>query len=108
MEQRRISRSNAGWRANVGTLKDGTVEFQMVYDTADTDFDALQSAFLNNTTIEFLVLDGDVGTSGNEGLRATMIVSKFSIPQNLEEAMMVDVTIQPTYATNAPAWYTVP
>ncbi len=53
MEQRRISRSNAGWRANVGTLKDGTVEFQMVYDTADTDFDALQSAFLNNTTIEF-------------------------------------------------------
>jgi len=29
------TRANAGWRATVGTLKDASIEFQMVWDTVD-------------------------------------------------------------------------
>lgn len=32
------TRANSGWRATVGTLKEASVEFEMVWDTADAGF----------------------------------------------------------------------
>jgi len=32
------TRGNAGWRATVATLKDGSIEFEMVWDMADAGF----------------------------------------------------------------------
>ncbi len=43
-----VHRANNGWRATVGTLKDASLEFEMVWDTVDTDFTAIRDAFLNN------------------------------------------------------------
>lgn len=102
------TRGNAGWRATVATLKDGSIEFEMVWDTADTNFTAIQDAFFNGTDIEFAVMDGDITVSGTQGLRATMSVTSFSRSEALEEALMVSVNAKPTYATNAPEWMTVP
>lgn len=102
------SRANNGWRTTEGTLKDGSVEFQMVWDGADTDFTGIQQAFLNNTTIEFLILDGASDVAGSQGLRATMQVMSFTRNEALEDTVLVDVTLKPARATNAPAWYTVP
>ena len=98
------TRANNGWRATVGTLKDASVEFQMVWDTADAAFAAIQQAFFNNTTIEFAIMDGDITDATSEGLRATFDIFNFTRNENLEEAIMVDVSIKPTYAANAPAW----
>ena len=102
------TRGNAGWRATVATLKDGSIEFEMVWDTADANFTAIQDAFFNNTDIEFAVMDGDVASSGSQGLRATMSITSFSRSEALEEALMVSVNAKPTYAVNAPEWMTVP
>ena len=102
------TRGNAGWRATVATLKDGSIEFEMVWDTTDTNFTAIQDAFFNNTDIEFAVMDGDVAASGSQGLRATMSITNFSRSEALEEALMVSVNAKPTYAVNAPEWMTVP
>lgn len=102
------TRGNAGWRATVATLKDGSIEFEMVWDTTDTNFTAIQDAFFNNTDIEFAVMDGDVASSGSQGLRATMSITNFSRSEALEEALMVSVNAKPTYAVNAPEWMTVP
>ena len=102
------TRGNAGWRATVATLKDGSIEFEMVWDTADTNFTAIQDAFFNGTDIEFAVMDGDITVSGTQGLRATMSITSFSRSEALEEALMVSVNAKPTYATNAPEWMTVP
>lgn len=103
------TRAGSGWRENVGTLKDGSVTFMMLQAPTGTDtvFGAFRDAFLNNTSIEVLVLDGDRTTTGSQGLRATMIVSGFTRNENLEEAIGYDVTIQPTPADNAPAWVTI-
>ena len=38
------TRASNGWRATVGTLKDGSVEFEMVWDTEDESFTAIQEA----------------------------------------------------------------
>src|SRR5690606_3721511 len=66
------TRGNAGWRATIAALKDGSIEFEMVWDTGDPDFTAIKDAFFGNTSIEFAVMDGAVASSGSQGLRATM------------------------------------
>jgi len=100
------TRANGGWRATVGTLKDASIEFQMVWDTVDAGFDAIRQAFFNNTPIEFAVMDGDITDPDSEGLRATFDIFNFTRNEALEEAILVDVSIKPTYADNAPEWIT--
>jgi hypothetical protein len=102
------TRGNNGWRATVATLKDGSVEFEMVWDSADDDFGTIRDAFLNKTAVELAVMDGDITVTGNQGLRASFMVTKFSRNEPLEEAISVSVTVKPTYATNAPTWMTIP
>ena len=100
------TRANNGWRATVGTLKDASIEFQMVWDTLDSGFDAIRQAFFNNASIEFAVMDGAISDPDSEGLRATFDIFNFTRNEALEEAIMVDVSIKPTYAENAPEWIT--
>ena len=101
------TRSSGGWKEFVDGMKDATVEFGMLWDTGDADFDAFQGAFINNTSVEILVLDGLVATTGSEGLRATMMVKSFTRNENLGEALMVDVSLRPVKnANSAPVWYT--
>lgn len=94
------TRGNEGWRATVGTLKEGSVEFEMLWDTADPGFNAIQQAYFNDTPLAFAILDGENG----HGLDADFAVMNFSRTEALEEAMAVSVTIKPTYSTRAPAW----
>lgn len=104
------TRANNGWRATVSTLKDASLEFEMVWDTADSDFGAVRDAFLNNSTVEFAVMDGLItgaGSTGSQGLRATFRIASFSRNEALEEAITVSVTAKPTYSANPPSWMTV-
>ena len=98
------TRGNGGWRAILATLKDGSIEFEMVWDTADAGFTAIKDAFFNNTPIEFAALDGPVGTAGSQGLRATMAITNFSRNEALEEAITVSVSAKVTYSASAPTW----
>lgn len=34
----RTTRANNGWRATAGTLKEGSIEFEMVWDPTDAGF----------------------------------------------------------------------
>jgi len=101
------TRANDGWRATVGTLKDGSIEFEMVWDTEDEGFAALQSAYFDDTTIELAVMDGDIQEAGSQGLRASFVVTNFTRNEPLEEAMTVSVTLKIAYSDNAPQWMTV-
>ena len=94
------TRGNSGWRATVGTLKDGSVEFEMVWDSDDTGFAAIKNAYFNNTPIALAILDYENG----EGLDADFSITNFSRNEPLEEAITVSVTAKPTYSTRAPAW----
>jgi hypothetical protein len=101
------TRGNAGWRATVSTLRDGSIEFEMVWDTADAGFTAIKDAYFSNTPIGFAVMDGDIITPGSQGLQADMAITNFSRNEALEEAIMVSVTAKPTYSATAPAWVTI-
>ena len=103
------TRANNGWRATVPTLKDASIEWEMIYDTDDAGFTAIQEAFFGDSANEsgkdivLKVLDGGTAASGN-GLVATCRITNFSINQSLEEAVTVSVSAKPTYATDAPSW----
>jgi predicted secreted protein len=101
------TRANAGWRATLAALKDGSIEFEMVWDTEDDDFTAIKDAFFGSTGVEFAVMDGDITVVGAQGLRALMAITSFSRSEPLEEAISVSVTAKPTYSANPPAWMTV-
>jgi len=94
------TRANSGWRATVATLKDASVEFDMVWDSGDAGFTAIKDAYLNNDVIGLQVLDGDSG----EGLQADFMITSFSRSEALEEAIMVSVTAKVTYSETPPTW----
>ncbi len=101
------TRGNQGWRATVATLKDGSIEFKMVWDTEDSGFTAIKNAYFNNTAISFAIMDGDIATAGSQGLQADFSITNFSRNEPLEEAVTVSVTAKPTYSATAPAWATI-
>ena len=102
------TRANNGWKATVGTLKEGSVEFEMIYDPADAGFTAMETAYFDNTVIGIAVMDGDIATSGSKGFWADCAVIDFSRDESLEEAIVVSVTMKPTYSANAPRRVTIP
>jgi hypothetical protein len=101
------TRGNNGWKATAGTLKEGSIEFEMVWDTTDTGFTAIQQAYFQNSKIGIAAMDGGITTAGSQGLWADCQITDFSREEPLEEALSVKVTAKPTYSTNPPIWKTV-
>ena len=101
------TRANNGWKATAGTLKEGSIEFEMVWDTSDAGFTAIQTAYFNNTLIGVAAMDGAIATVGSQGLWADCMIIDFSRGEPLEEAISVKVTAKPTYSANPPIWKTV-
>lgn len=99
------TRAASGWRAKMATLKEGSLEFQVNYDTEDAFCTALISNFLAGSAMAFFVTDGS-GT----GLDADWTLTNCSIEQPLEEAISVSVTAEPTILAiglggRAPTWH---
>jgi hypothetical protein len=105
------TRANTGWRATVGTLKEGTLEFTM-FDarsgTASTQLDFIVDAFLTNTPVEFLVLNGELDQATTKGLRATFAITAVNNGQPLEEGASFAITCKITSAATPPDWVTGP
>lgn len=101
------TRANAGWKATVATLKEGSVEFEMVWDSADAGFTGIKNAFFGNLAIGLAVMDGALATAGTQGLQADFSITQFSREEPLEEAIRVKVQAKVTYSATAPEWVTV-
>jgi len=102
------SRCASGWRQLLGTLREATPEFTILWDASDPGVQALKNTFFaDNQPVEVLILDGDISVSGKEGLRATMDVTNFTRNEELEEGMTVDVTLVVAPGTT-PAWVVTP
>lgn len=101
------TRANNGWKASATTLKEGSVEFEMIWNTGDAGFTAVQTAWMNNTLIGLAVMDGGVAVVGSQGLWADCNIINFTRDEPLEEALTVKVTAKPGFSVNAPIWKTV-
>ena len=86
------TRGNSGWRATAPTLRECSVEFQMVWKPGDTVFEAIKSAFLTAATVALAVLDQKSSVSGAQGPLGDFSITNFSRNEALEEAIVADVT----------------
>jgi hypothetical protein len=86
------TRGNSGWRATAPTLRECTVEFQMVWRPGDAVFDAIKAAFLSAGTVALAVLDQKRTITGAQGPLGDFAITNFSRNESLEEAIVADVT----------------
>jgi len=98
------TRGNDGWKATVGTLKDGSIDFEMLWKPGDAAFDAIESAWANNTELAFAAMSGAIDAAGSKGLAGNFNVINFSRSEPLGEAVTVSVTIKPSSYTT---WLTI-
>jgi len=82
------TRANSGWRATAPTLRECSVEFEMVWDPADAGFTAIKNAYLTAGLIALKVLDKE----GGQGPDGDFSITSFSRSEELEEAITVSVT----------------
>jgi len=101
------TRANNGWKATIATLKEGSLEFEAIWDTSDAGFGALKDAYFNNTPIAMAILDGAKDVVGSQGLWADFSVTNLTREEPLEDAIKAKVTLKPTYSAIPPAWVTV-
>ncbi len=101
------TRGNSGWRAMAGTLKEGSIEFEMVRAPNDAGFAAIQAAWFSGDAIGIACMSGDITAAGSEGLIADCAVLDFSREEPLEEAITHKVTIKPTFSATPPQWVTI-
>jgi hypothetical protein len=90
------------FRLQVPTLKDFSLEFQMVYDPEDDAFNDFEDAYFEDEEVEFLVLDGPIGTEGSRGIRFEGLISNFTNNEALEDVGLTDVTVVPGYVPENP------
>lgn len=101
------TRAGAGFRQRIGTLKDARVEFEIVWETGDADFEAYRDSWLNDTLVDCAVMDGDITTEDQQGLRAEFETFNFSRQEPIDGAVTASVNIAPGFSTNAPSWLVV-
>lgn len=86
------TRANSGWRATAATLRECTVEFEMLWQSADTGFQAVKTAFLESDRIRLAVLTGPKDVADSEGPMGDFAITGFTRSEPLEEAVSVSVT----------------
>lgn len=102
------TRGTGGWRAKAGTLKDASIELEVMHKPTDAAVIAFMDAFLAGTNIEMQIMDGDRTVQGNEGLHADMQVMSMSRAEPLEEGIVWSITVTPGISDDPPVWYRVP
>lgn len=106
------TRKSGGWRLQRGALKEASVDFSLLYVPGDEDFETFRDAFLDDSTQVIMgFFDGDVTASGTHtGLHAAFNVTAFGQPRNLEDAVIVEVTVVPdleAVTLTAPTWQSI-
>lgn len=82
------TRSNDGFRAIIGGLKECYIEYEMLYLPNDPGFRAIQKAWLDSDQIHLAALTGPNG----EGPVGDFSITGFSRSEQLEEAIRYSVT----------------
>ena len=101
------SRGSGGWKRTATTLKELTIDFDMMWDVEADGFEEIRDAFLDGTPIGIAAMDGDILTPGSEGIWADMVVTKFERDEPLEQATKVSVTLKVADTENDPQWKTI-
>jgi hypothetical protein len=88
------TRANSGFRQIAGTLKEFSLDFQMVYDPDNEAVVFFEGAWLANTEFAVADMDGSIVTADTKGIISNVRITNFSRTENLEEGVLIDVTVK--------------
>lgn len=91
------TRKSEGWVQEMPTTRTLEISFQALFDSEDTAFGALQTAYMDGSSVA-------VSITGSGSLSATCGVSNFTITQALADAVTVDITLKPMAGATAPTF----
>jgi len=100
------TRDGNGWRQFAPTIANGGLEFETIWDPDDP----LTTALLVDVAIARVsvwAIALDKTTTGGQGLWADYVVTDFSRNEDLEEALVLNITMEPARGTVSPGWETV-
>jgi len=100
-----ISTRGSTWKATAATLKEASIETELLWKPSDPAFAAVLDAWLNNKEIAVAAMSGGMAVSGSQGLAGNCVVTSFKRNEPLEEAVTVSVTLKPSSFTT---WLVVP
>jgi hypothetical protein len=103
-----LSRRGSTWRRNRGTIKEGSVSMEIIYDTADPAYDALVTSYLTGSIVDIALSDGPLPAGPAEYFRSEYEVTGFTRNEPLEDAVTVSVTLTIAATVNEPVFVTTP
>ena len=93
-----VSNRESSWKKDMSALKTLEVNFGYTHKRGtDTVFAALLAQYLNDTNVEFAVMDGDITYIGAKGWRAFYQCFTLNQTQELENGSVWEVGIKPTW-----------
>lgn len=95
------TRGSGGVRQMAAGLREVSVEFQMLFDEDDADYQYFRAAYNARTKIDIAAMSGDITTNGSQGPRGYFQVFEFPNNQPLAEHQMIDVVLKPTRPANS-------
>ena len=98
------TRDSNGWEEVMSGIKKGGLTFEVLWDPDEASFTKLRDAFLNDTKVCMVALDGLIATTGSQGLASNMEVTGFSRNEPVNGPMTANVTVKPSSETQ---WYEV-
>ena len=105
-------RANEFTKNLAGLINSIAVEFRLHHGLDAATFTALVTAFFDGTPEEWAVMNGDITTAGNQGLRVPCLVEQFPWDQPLEDVSGHDVRLAVAYMEEPagteidPSWHT--
>ena len=87
------------WRLQRRALKEASISVEMLYSPGDPHYKKLFQSYDRGEAIGMFASDGF-----GSGLLCDASVTEFSQPQPLEDAVIVNITVVPTFASRYPEW----
>ena len=86
------TRAHAGWRTQVATLKEATIEFDMLDVAGDPSVAQIRQAIFARGQLHVLCLNGSRTEVGSWGLKTLVEVTRFNRAEQMGQAIVISVT----------------
>ena len=90
-----VSSRGSKFRTTKGTLRDVTIEGELIWQRGNAVLTAIRQAYEAGNTVELAFMDGDITVTGAEGPHAHWEIVKFGRNEPLEEGVVVPITMKP-------------
>lgn len=90
------STRESSYSMTVPVRKEASFDFEIIEDTTDANWIAINAAYRNHTALDLAILNAAVTTSGAHGIRGYFSVTNFNRAEALDGIIMRNVTVKPT------------